>query len=131
MLQVVQNVRSGKLAVQEVPDPLVRAGHVLIANVCSVVSAGTEKMVMELAKMSLWGKARARPDQVRRILQKLRTEGLWNTVAQVREKLDEPLSMGYSSAGVVLAVGAGIQGVKPGDRMASNGPHAGVVCVPR
>src|SRR6516165_77221 len=131
MQQIVQNIRSGELRVADVPEPLARSGHVLIANACSIISAGTEKMVMELAKKSLLGKARERPDHVRRVLQKLRTEGFFNTVRQVLEKLDEPMTMGYSSAGVVLACGAGVQQFKPGDRAASNGPHAGVVCVPK
>jgi predicted dehydrogenase/threonine dehydrogenase-like Zn-dependent dehydrogenase len=126
---VIQDVRRGKLSVAAVPEPLARAGHVLIANSCSIISAGTEKMVLELAKKSLLGKARERPDHVRRVLQKLRTEGFFNTIRQVLEKLDEPMTMGYSSAGVVLACGAGVQQFKPGDRVASNGPHAGVVCV--
>lgn len=131
MQQLIQNVRSGELKVTDVPEPMVRPGHVLIANACSVVSAGTEKMVMELAKKSLLGKARERPDHVRRVLEKLRNEGFFNTIRQVLEKLDEPMTMGYSSAGVVLACGAGVQEFKPGDRVASNGPHAGVVCVPK
>jgi predicted dehydrogenase/threonine dehydrogenase-like Zn-dependent dehydrogenase len=131
LLQVIQDVRRGELSVAAVPEPLARPGHVLIANACSIVSAGTEKMVLELAKKSLLGKARERPDHVRRVLQKLRTEGFFNTVRQVVEKLDEPMTMGYSSAGVVLASGAGVQHFKCGDRVASNGPHAGVVCVPK
>ncbi len=131
MQQVVQNIRTGKVSVLSVPAPLARPGHVLIANAASVISAGTEKAALELGRKSLLGKARERPDHVRRLLQKLRTEGFFNTLAQVREKLDEPASMGYSSAGVVLACGAGVQEFKPGDRVASNGPHAGVVCVSR
>src|SRR5690349_3499874 len=86
---------------------------------------------MELARKSLLGKARERPDLVRRVLQKLRAEGFFSTLAQVREKLDEPVPLGYSSAGVVLVCGAGVRELRPGDRVASNGPHAGVVCVPR
>src|SRR6516165_4620032 len=131
MQQIVQNIRSGELRVADVPEPLARSGHLLIANFFSIISAGTEKMVLELAKKSLLGKARERPDHVRRVLQKLRTEGFFNTVRQVLEKLDEPMTMGYSSAGVVLACGAGVQSFKPGERVASNGPHAGVVCVPK
>lgn len=101
MHQVIQNIRNGRLSVITLPEPLARPGHVLIANACSLVSAGTEKMAMELAKKSLLGKAGERPDHVQRVLQKLRNECLFNTIAQVREKLDEPMSMGYSSAGVV------------------------------
>jgi len=131
MQQVLQNIRNGKLSVAEVPDPVVRPGQVLIANAASVISAGTEKTAMELAQKSLLGKARERPDHVRRVLEKLRNEGLLNTVRQVRERLDEPMSLGYSSCGVVLACGAGVREFKPGERVASNGPHAGIVSVPR
>ncbi|WP_197530691.1 bi-domain-containing oxidoreductase [Bythopirellula polymerisocia] len=115
----------------EVPAPAVAPGEVLIANQASLVSAGTEKMVMDLAKKSLLGKARERPDHVRRVLEKVHNEGLVSTYRQVRQKLEEPLSMGYSSAGVVIACGQGVQDFKPGDRVASNGPHAEVVSVPR
>jgi predicted dehydrogenase/threonine dehydrogenase-like Zn-dependent dehydrogenase len=131
MHQVIQDVRNGRLSVIDVPEPIVRPGHILISNACSVISAGTEKMVMDLARKSLLGKAMERPDQVRRVLEKWRNEGFFDTLAQVREKLDEPMTMGYSSAGIVLACGAGVQEFKPGDRVASNGPHAGVVCVPK
>lgn len=130
MQQVVQNLRSGKLQVDRLPEPLAAPGTVLIANLASVISAGTEKMAIELARKSLVGKALERPDHVRRVLEKLRNEGLLSTIAQVRSKLDESISLGYSSAGVVLAVGKGVRNFKPGDRVASNGPHAGVVCVP-
>lgn len=131
MQQVIQNVRTGALTLAEIPAPLVQPGEVLIANAASLVSAGTEKMILDLAKKSLLGKARARPDQVRRVIEKIRNEGFFSTLRQVRAKLDEPMPMGYASAGVVLACGAGVQEYKPGDRVASNGPHAGIVSVPR
>ncbi len=131
MHQVVQNLRSGKLSLLHAPDPLARPGHVLVATRASVISAGTERMALELARKSLLGKARARPDHVRRLVEKIRQEGLLNAVGQALNKLDEPAPLGYSSAGTVLAVGAGVQDLKPGDRVASNGPHAGVVVVPR
>ncbi len=131
MKQVVQNIRDGKLDLRTVPAPMAKTGHVLVANAFSLISAGTEKMAIELARKSLLGKARERPDHVRRVVEKLKQEGFFNTLAQVAEKLDSPMPMGYSSAGVVLACGSGVQGFKPGDRVASNGPHAGVVCVPR
>jgi predicted dehydrogenase/threonine dehydrogenase-like Zn-dependent dehydrogenase len=127
--QVVQEIRNGKLGVTEVPAPLAQPGEVLIANVASVISAGTERMVIDLAKKSLLGKARERPDLVRRVIEKCRNEGLLSTFRQVREQLDAPLAMGYSSAGVVLACGRGVQQFKPGDRVASNGPHAEIVSV--
>lgn len=131
MQQVVQDIRRGKLSVMRVPDPIPPPGQVLIANAASVISAGTEKMVMDLASKSLLGKARERPDHVRRVLEKIRTEGLIPTIRAVMNKLDEPMKMGYASAGMVIAAGAGVQEYKVGDRVASNGPHAGVVSVPR
>ncbi|MEX0884941.1 MAG: bi-domain-containing oxidoreductase [Phycisphaeraceae bacterium] len=130
MRQVVQNVRTGQTRVAQLPDPVARPGQVLIANEASLISAGTEKMVLELTRKSLLGKARERPDHVRRVIEKIRNEGFFETLAAVRTKLDEPMAMGYSSAGVVLACGAGVQRYKPGDRVASNGPHAGIVSVP-
>ena len=129
MHQVVQEINSGKLRVSDIPAPLAQPGEVLIANVASIISAGTERMVIDLAKKSLLGKARERPDLVRRIIEKCRNEGLFNTVRQVRERLDTPMSMGYSSAGAVLACGRGVKNYKLGDRVASNGPHAEIVSV--
>ena len=130
MKQVLQSIRNGRLTVLECPAPAAQAGQVVIANVASLISAGTEKMAMDLAGKSLLGKAKERPDHVRRVLEKFHNEGLLNTVRAVREKLDEPMTMGYSSAGTVLACGAGVKTFKPGDRVASNGGHAGVVSVP-
>ncbi|MGE3317425.1 MAG: bi-domain-containing oxidoreductase, partial [Planctomycetaceae bacterium] len=131
MHQVLQNVRSGKLEVRDIPAPMVCDGEVLIANRVSIISAGTEKMVLDLSRKSLLGKARERPDHVKRVLEKLRNEGIRQTLQQVREKLDSPMPMGYSSAGVVLACGRGVQEFKPGDRVASNGAHAEIVSVPK
>lgn len=130
MKQVLQNIRDGKLTVRDCPAPLAQPGELLIANVASLISAGTEKMVMDLASKSLLGKARERPDHVRRVIEKVRNEGLLNTIRAVKEKLDEPMAMGYSAAGIVLACGHGVQHFKPGDRVASNGHHAEVVSVP-
>ena len=130
MKQVTQNIRTGALSIRDLPDPIARPGQVLIASAASVISAGTEKMVMDLASKSLVGKARERPDQVRRVIQKLRQDGVMDTIRQVRTKLDEPMTMGYSSAGVVVGCGEGVEAYQVGDRVASNGPHAGVVSVP-
>lgn len=131
MIQVVQDIRSGETVARELPDPVAPAGGLLIANVASLVSAGTERMVVELAKKSLIGKARERPDHVRRVLEKLRQEGLVSTATQVLAKLGEPMPLGYSTAGVVLECGRGVQDFKPGDRVAASAPHAGIVAVGR
>src|SRR5437870_10029130 len=129
MQQVLQHLDTGATVVRDIPVPVCAAREVLIANEASLVSPGTEKVIVDLAKKSLLGKIRERPDQVRRVLQKMRQEGLLETVRQVRAKLSEPMTLGYSSAGVVLEVGRDVRRFRPGDRVASNGPHAGVVAV--
>lgn len=131
MQQVLQNIQTGKLEIAKLPSPVAQRGQVLIANRYSVISVGTEKMARELAQKSLLAKARERPDHVIRVLDKVRTEGLLNTFRQVRAKLGEPMPLGYCSSGVVIACGEDVRGFKPGDFVASNGPHAEVVAVPQ
>jgi len=113
MMQVIQNVRTGETAVKTIPAPICLPGHVLVAVEASVVSAGTERYVVDLARKSLLGKALDRPDHVRRVLQKIKEEGLFTTLNQVRGKLDEPMPLGYSAAGIVLECGRGVQEFKP------------------
>ncbi|MEX2311378.1 MAG: theronine dehydrogenase, partial [Rhodospirillales bacterium] len=108
MKQVIQSRRTGKLALKDVPAPTVRAGHLLVRTRASLISAGTERMVVDFAKKSLAAKAQARPDLVKKALEKARKEGLWNTWKAVMARLDEPLPLGYSAAGEVIAVGAGL-----------------------
>jgi predicted dehydrogenase len=127
--QIVQDVRSGATAVREIPSPIAAPGHVVVANTASLVSAGTERYVVELAKKSVIGKARQRPDHVRRVLQKIKAEGLLATLQQVKAKLDEPMPLGYSTAGIVLECGRSVSELKPGDRVSTAGPHAEVVSI--
>ena len=129
MKQVVQEIRSGLTAVRDIPAPIAAPGQLVVANAASLLSAGTERYVVELARKSLLGKARDRPDHVKRVLQKIKDEGLLTTFTQVMAKLDEPMPLGYSSAGVVLECGRGVSEFKPGDRVATAGPHAGVVSI--
>jgi len=135
MKQLLQSYRTGELAIEEVPPPVVRPGGVLVRTACSLVSPGTERAAIELARKSLVGKARARPDLVQKVFQKLQRDGVVATLRSVRARLDEPLALGYSSAGTVLEVGRGIEEFKPGDRVACAGAghasHAEVVFVPR
>jgi predicted dehydrogenase len=125
--QVVQNIRSGVTAVREVPEPSPQRHDVLIANAASLLSAGTERYVVTLARQNLLAKARQRPDDVKRVFQKIRQEGLRSTLTQVRARLDDPMPLGYSSAGIVLATGDAVSAFKPGDRVAAVAPHAGIV----
>lgn len=134
MKQVVQDYRTGELHVDDVPSPSLRAGGLLVRTVVSAVSAGTEKSKVELARKSLVGKAIARPDQVRKVLETLRKEGLRTTINKVRNKLDRLSPLGYSAAGRVIAVGDGCEGFAVGDAVACAGAgfanHAELIWVP-
>jgi predicted dehydrogenase len=133
--QVLQHVRSGRLEVAEVPEPACRAGGIVVRNACSLISAGTERMVVEFAGKSLIGKARERPDLVKQALDKAMKDGLIPTVRAVLTRLDQPIALGYSCAGRVVEVGRGAEEFAVGDRVACAGmgyaSHADVVFVPR
>ncbi len=129
--QVLQSLRAGKTQVVEVPCPQVRPGWLLIQTRVTLISAGTERMVTDFAKASLIGKARQRPDQVRMVLEKMKTDGVMTTLESVFTKLDEAIELGYCNVGTVVAVGAGVTGFEVGDRVLSNGHHAEMVSVPQ
>lgn len=136
MKQIIQSAKSGKLSLKEVPDPRVRSGHLLVETRASLISAGTERMVIDFAKKSLTAKAKARPDLVRKVLDKARRDGILATFKAVMARLDEPLPLGYSAAGTVSVVGTGLEGVfRPGQRVAMAGAglanHAEMNVVPR
>jgi predicted dehydrogenase len=125
MKQVVQNIRKGRTEVVEIPVPKPSPGAVLVRTTASVVSVGTERMVVEFAGRSLLGKARSRPDLVRQVLQKARREGVLSAVDAAFKRLSQPMALGYSSAGVVVEVGDGVGEFHPGDRVAcAGGGHA-------
>jgi predicted dehydrogenase/threonine dehydrogenase-like Zn-dependent dehydrogenase len=129
--QVIHDIQGGRTRVVDVPVPIAAPGTVVVATGASVISAGTERYVLQLAQSSLLSKARQRPDHVRRILQKLREQGLVQTATQVRAKLQEPLALGYSAAGTVLACGRGVHDLKVGERVAVAGAHAAAIAVGR
>ena len=117
------------------PVPAVPAGFVLVRTVASLVSAGTERMMIEFAEKNIAQKAMARPDLVRQVLQKVSRDGLITTALLVRDRLDQPMALGYSAAGVVLEAGAGVTDFQPGTRVACAGAgfanHAEIICVPK
>lgn len=131
MNQILQNLKNGQTILEEVPCPSVKPGHLLIRTTKSLVSTGTEKMLVDFGKANLIDKARQQPDKVKMVLDKVKTDGLMPTFEAVRSKLDQPLPMGYCNVGTVIAVGIGVEGFAVGDRVASNGKHAEVVCVPK
>src|ERR1700730_11942837 len=134
MKQVTQRLRDGRIDVRDVPPPTVTPETVLVDVRSSLLSVGTERARTAAAKTTLIGKARARPDQARQVLEKLRRDGAPETIDAVRLRLDQPSPIGYSSAGVVLEVGARVRGVAVGDRVACGGGsyalHADVNVVP-
>ncbi len=135
MKQLLQNIKTGETAVAEVPVPTPRRGQALVRVSASLVSAGTERMVVEFAEKSLLGKARARPDLVRQALDKARREGLLPTFQAAFNRLDQPMALGYSSAGTIVALGEGMDGFTVGQRVACAGGgyavHAEYNLVPR
>lgn len=121
MKQLLQFMRDGQTIVADVPVPAVRPGMALVRTGASLVSAGTERMLVEFAEKNMLAKARSRPDLVRQVLEKARREGILSTVEATFNRLDQPMALGYSSAGTIVAVGEGLQGFKPGDRVACAG----------
>jgi predicted dehydrogenase len=130
MKQILQSLGTGDTEVAQVPVPSVGAGRLLVDTAATLVSAGTERMLVEFGRGNWLFKARQQPDKVRMVLQKVRTDGLAATMEAVRSKLDQPISLGYCNVGRVAAVGAGVRGFSVGDRVVSNGPHAEMVSVP-
>ena len=131
MKQIVQSFKTGKTILEEFPPPNVGYSSVLIQTTHSLVSLGTERMLVEFGKASLVKKARQQPDKVKQVLDKIKTDGLLPTLDAVFNKLGQPLPLGYCNVGKVIAVGEGVSEFAIGDRVASNGPHAEVVSVPR
>lgn len=131
MKQIIQDLKSGATILEEVPAPMVKSGYVLIRTTRTLVSLGTERMLVEFGKANLIDKARQQPDKVKQVLDKIKTDGLQPTLEAVFNKLGQPLPLGYCNVGRVIAVGRGVTEFQVGDRVASNGNHAEVVCVPQ
>jgi predicted dehydrogenase/threonine dehydrogenase-like Zn-dependent dehydrogenase len=124
MKQVLQSLESGRVWSEEVPAPRPQAGQVLIQTRRSLVSSGTERMLLEFGRMNLFDKARSQPEKVRQVIDKVRTDGVVSTYEAVAAKLDQPLALGYSCVGVAVELGAGVAGISVGDRVMCNGKHA-------
>jgi predicted dehydrogenase/threonine dehydrogenase-like Zn-dependent dehydrogenase len=135
MRQVLQQARSGEIAVMDVPPPKLLPGCVLVRMAASLVSAGTERASCEFASKNLLQKAKARPDLVREVINKVRRDGMFSAVAAVRDRLDQPNALGYSSSGTVIGIGEGVTDLSVGDRVACAGAsyavHAEFACIPR
>ena len=131
MKQIVQYFNSGETRIVEAPAPEAGAGRILIRSTVSLISAGTERMLVGFGKASLLQKVRQQPERVKQVLEKVKSDGLMTTIDTVRSKLDQPVALGYCNVGEVIAVGRGVTDISVGDRVVSNGPHADIVAVNR
>jgi threonine dehydrogenase-like Zn-dependent dehydrogenase len=127
--QILQNMKNGLTTIVDAPSPTVSKVAVLITTQNSLISSGTERMLVDFGRASLIDKARQQPDKVKMVLDKVNTDGLMTTVDAVRSKLGQPLPLGYCNVGRVLEVGESVDTFSLGDRVVSNGPHADVVKV--
>jgi predicted dehydrogenase/threonine dehydrogenase-like Zn-dependent dehydrogenase len=130
MRQILQSLKTGQITLGDVPCPKTVGGHLLIRSCQSLISAGTERMLLEFGKANLLNKARQQPEKVLMVLDKIKTDGLMPTIASVKNKLDQPLTLGYCNVGVVVEMGPRVSAYRIGDRVASNGKHAEIVTVP-
>jgi len=131
MKQIIQDLKKGDTILEELPTPLLKSGHVLIKTTRSLVSLGTERMLVDFGKANFIEKARQQPDKVKMVLNKVKTDGLKPTLDAVFNKLGQPLPLGYCNVGEVVGVGNGVSEFNIGDRVASNGNHAEYVNIPK
>ncbi|HEY3124540.1 MAG TPA: dehydrogenase, partial [Thermoanaerobaculia bacterium] len=131
MKQVIQSLSSGRIELADVPVGRPGEHQVLVQTRLSLISPGTERMLLEFGRAGLIGKARQQPERLRAIFEKVRTDGAVATIEAVQRRLDEPLAPGYCNVGIILETGSQAREFSPGDRVASNGPHAEIVRVSR
>jgi predicted dehydrogenase/threonine dehydrogenase-like Zn-dependent dehydrogenase len=131
MQQLSLNRGTGETSLREVPIPSLQPGHVLIRTRRTLISAGTERMLIDFGHASMLDRARQQPEKVKLLFDKMRTDGVTAAINAVRSKLDQPLGLGYCNVGTVMEAGANVAQFRQGDRVVSNGSHAGIVSVPK
>lgn len=130
MKQLLQNLKTGSTNLVDIPLPEIKENYIMVKSVNSIVSAGTERMLVDFGKSNYFQKARQQPEKVKQVIDKVKTDGLQPTINAVKTKLDQPIPLGYSNAGIVIAIGKNVHNFKVGDRVISNGSHSEVVSVP-
>ncbi len=131
MKQLFQSLSSGEISITNLPMPVCNPKDILIETRCSIISSGTERMLLEFGKGSILDKAKQQPDKVKEVFEKVSTDGVLPTYKAIKNKLEEPLQLGYCNVGQVIKVGNKVKGIVPGDRVVSNGPHGEYVSVPQ
>lgn len=131
MKQILQNLKTGDTTLMDIPKPQLKSGYVLIRTRKSLISAGTERMLLEFGKGNLLQKAQQQPEKVKEVFDKIKTDGLMATLSAVQNKLDQPLTLGYCNVGEVIEIDEGVNGIHVGQRVLSNGAHAELVTVPK
>jgi predicted dehydrogenase/threonine dehydrogenase-like Zn-dependent dehydrogenase len=127
--QLIQDIKSGETILQEVPGPQLQQGHILVRTHRTLVSSGTERMLIEFGKANIISKAMQQPERVKQVVDKIKTDGFFPAIESVMRKLDEPLPLGYCNAGEIIGVGENVSGFSVGDRIATNGYHAELISV--
>ena len=131
MKQIAQQLRNGEIFILDLPTPKVQSGHLLIKSYVSLLSSGTERMLLDFGKSNIIDKIKSQPEKAQEVIEKINTDGLIPTFKAVNNKLNTLIPLGYSNVGRVIEVGEGVNGFKVGDRVVSNGPHAEIVSVPK
>ena len=131
MKQLLQSLKDGRTEVIDVPVPKPSANNIVIKTRVSLISSGTERMLLEFGEGNMWKKVKSQPDKVKQVLEKMKTDGILATIDAVKSKLDQPIPVGYSNVGVVTDTGSNVAGFSPEDRVISNGCHAEMVSVPQ
>lgn len=127
MKQIIQSLKTGEIEVADVAAPMVRSGFALIHSKCSLISTGTEKMLVDFGRANFINKIQQQPDKVRMVIDKIKTDGIFPTYESVKNKLDQPISMGYCNVGKIISLGTPSDKFKIGDRVVSNSKHADIV----
>ena len=129
MKQIFQSLKNGETFFIDTPSPKIKANEVLIKTEYSLISSGTERMLVDFGKGNILEKAKQQPDKLKEVIYKAKTDGIFSTVDAVRDKLNEPLPLGYCNVGKIIEIGDAVKNFKIGDRVVSNGPHAEIVSV--
>ena len=131
MKQLIQSLSDGKTYISNIPSPKIKNGHILVSSSLTLISSGTERMLVEFGKSNWIEKAKSQPEKVKQVIEKCKTDGLQTTFNAVKSKLDQPLPLGYNNVGTIIGLGKDVKGFNLGQRVVSNGPHAEIVLVPQ